>query len=278
MFQEDDDDENFVIEDDDEAIGVPDDSATLPLEFSSLGRAKAKDLFKYAVEWMVQKKLNPGFPIRDPVYDLAFRKLDDEVRGLAGSKFTSSVWTRDFTKALHARPEILVTEIAGTSRFLLEDHCGACNRRNHPATFDIQFAGKAYDRDTLSDVDSSSDSEDGDDDDDASYDADGNPIPPDSTVFHVGVFCKTNAETAHTLAHWRHHLYSWVVGWLEMQGHLDPDKIVERDGWKTKKRNKYANKIVDEMQASGEIKRLYQDFRSSIDHAREAKQAGWFSR
>ncbi|EOD45174.1 hypothetical protein UCRNP2_8099 [Neofusicoccum parvum UCRNP2] len=218
MFQEDDDDENFVIEDDDEAIGVPDDSATLPLEFSSLGRAKAKDLFKYAVEWMVQKKLNPGFPIRDPVYDLAFRKLDDE------------------------------------------------------------FAGKAYDRDTLSDVDSSSDSEDGDDDDDASYDADGNPIPPDSTVFHVGVFCKTNAETAHTLAHWRHHLYSWVVGWLEMQGHLDPDKIVERDGWKTKKRNKYANKIVDEMQASGEIKRLYQDFRSSIDHAREAKQAGWFSR
>ncbi|EKG16877.1 hypothetical protein MPH_05858 [Macrophomina phaseolina MS6] len=280
MFQEDDDDENFIIDDDEETLGIPDADARIPLAFSSLSRAKAKDLFKYAVEWMVQKKLNPGFAKDDEIYQLTFRKLDDEVRGLAGLKFTSSAWTRDFTRALHARPILESVEIDGASRLLLENHCGACNRKSHTATWDIQFTGKAYRGDTLSDVeDDSSDSDEddssGSSDDRRSVDAKGNVLPPQDTVFHVGVYCKTNAETAHTLAHWRWHLYDWVKDYLRSQGHLDAAKIVERDGWKTKKKTKYANKVVDEMHDSGEIKRLYQDFKATTETAREAKQAGW---
>ncbi|OJD29734.1 putative transcription factor iiic-like protein [Diplodia corticola] len=283
MFQEDDDDEDFLVEDDeDETIGVPGETDTIPLAFTSISRAKGKDLFKYAVEWMVQKKLNPGFAKDDEIYRLTFRKLDDEVKGLAGSKFTSSAWTRDFTRALHARPRLDSVELGGASRALLENHCQACNRRTHPATWDIMLTGKAYKGDTLSDVEDndSSDSDESedsdlDDEDRRSVDANGHSLPPESTVFHVGVHCKNNAETAHTLTHWRWHLYDWVKDHLQMQGHLDAEKIVERDGWKTKKRTKYANKVVDEMQANGEIKKLWHDFRATINTAREAKQAGY---
>lgn len=278
MFQEDDEDEDFVVEDEDETIGVPDEDATIPLAFTSISRAKGKDLFKYAVEWMVQKKLNPGFAKDDEIYKLTFRKLDDEVKGLAGSKFTSSAWTRDFTRALHARPRMDSVEISGASRMLLENHCQACNRRTHPATWDIMLTGKAYKGDTLSDVEDndssdSDESEDSDSDDESrrSVDANGHSLPPESTVFHVGVHCKTNAETAHTLTHWRWHLYDWVKDHLKAQGHLDPEKIVERDGWKTKKKTKYANKVVDEMKENGEVKKLWHDFRATINSAREAK-------
>lgn len=278
MFQEDDDDDNFVIEDDEETLGVPDEDARIPLAFSSMSRAKAKDLFKYAVEWMVQKKLNPGFARDDEIYRLTFRKLEDEVKGLAGSKFTSAAWTRDFTRALNARPILEAVEISGSSRILLENHCAACNRRSHPATWDVQFSGKAYRADTLSDVEEDSSDSDEEDDDDSdnsvdrrSVDANGHKLPHQDTVFHIGVFCKTNAETAHTLMHWRWHLYDWVKDYLKSQGHLDPAKIVERDGWKTKKKMKYANRVVDEMQENGEIKRLYDDFRATTKAAREAK-------
>ena len=99
--QDDEDGEDFIVEDEeDTALGVPE----MPLEFSNLSRMKGRHLFKYVVEWMVQKKLNPAFAMDDDIYDLAFKKLDDEVRGLAGSKFTSSAWTRDFTIALQGRP------------------------------------------------------------------------------------------------------------------------------------------------------------------------------
>jgi hypothetical protein len=133
---------------------------------------------------MVQKKINPAFAMDDEVYDIAFRKLDDEVKGLAGSKFTSSAWTERFTRALHARPGILVSDISGVSRSLLEHHCDACNRTNHPATFDIHFSGKPYKESTLeeiSDEDSDEGNEDGQD-----YDSKGRPIASEDVVFHVG--------------------------------------------------------------------------------------------
>ena len=80
-----------------------------------------------------------------------------------------------------------------------------------------------------------------------------------------------NAHWAHTLAHWRYHLNEWVIDYLGQEGYTNPEKIVERDSWNTKKRRKYAEKVVDEMEEAGEIKRLYQDFRSEVDTARDTK-------
>lgn len=80
-----------------------------------------------------------------------------------------------------------------------------------------------------------------------------------------------NARMAHALAHWRYHLNDWTIDYLENEGYLAPNKIVERDRWSTRKRSDYANKIVDEMEENGEIKRLYRDYRNEVTTARTSK-------
>ncbi|KAJ9618905.1 hypothetical protein H2203_008721 [Taxawa tesnikishii (nom. ined.)] len=196
MFARDEDDEGFVLEDEDGPSGVP---QGLPLAFTRFASMKAKDLFKYAVEWMVQKKINPAFQIDDEVYDLAFKKLDDEVAGLAGSKFRSSAWTQDFALALQARPQIAFAPINRKSaEHFMRDKCDACNRSGHPATYEIQFQGKPYHRLTLEDVANGDDDEDFDSDESGSNhqnhgpdrDAKGRIILPEHTIFYVGKFCK----------------------------------------------------------------------------------------
>ena len=73
IFRENEDDEDFVEEDDEEAtLGIPE----IPIEFTSYASMKPKALFKFAVEWMVQKKINPAFRVDDAIYTLAFNKLD----------------------------------------------------------------------------------------------------------------------------------------------------------------------------------------------------------
>lgn len=280
VFREDDEDRDFIAEEDPDApLGAPD--VEMPLWASNFSRMKGKELFKYAVEWMVQKKLNPAFKSDDEVYDLAFKKLDDEVRGLAGSKFKSSVWQRDFMVSLEGRPEVILTENEGLMSEMLEEKCQACNRSGHPATFNIQFTGRPYHMSTLEPVE-----EDDDDDEDeeedvdvetlGQYDSKDRDLPPASRIYHVGRFCKDNAITAHALEHWRFHLFEWVVVELEKGKHLKPAKIVERFQWSDKKKTQYANKVLDAMVESGQVKKLYRDFRLEIDMAREKKVCSSF--
>ena len=182
MFQEDDEDEGFVVEEGEEeedTLGVP---VQLPLQFSNVSRMKGQDLFKYAIEWIVQKKINPAFAINDEIYDLVFRKLDDEVKGLAGSKFTSSVWTPNFTKALKARPDIVLLELSKEVRAVMSPHCEACNRRTHPATWSIQFTGKPYHHSNLEEL-SDNDGEEGNG---VTYDSDGRSLPDEDVTYAVG--------------------------------------------------------------------------------------------
>lgn len=284
MFREDNYDQDFIEEEDEEEtpLGVPD---GVPLQFTRYASMKPKELFKHAVEWFVQKKINPAFQMNDGIYDLTFRKLDDEVAGLAGSKFKSSVWTPEFTMSLNSRPDIAYEPIDRTEgEHWMRDHCDACNRTNHPATYQIQFQGKPYYRETLEEVagndddddDSSSENEDGDSDN-PSYDAYGRELPPESKIYYVGKFCMSNAQTAHALQHWRYHLNEWVITWLNRNGYNAPNKVVERDGWNTKKRQKYANKIADRLEREGVVKQLYKDYRSNINEARDSKQGRYGS-
>jgi hypothetical protein len=193
MFLEEPEDEDFVVDDGpDDVLGIPD----LPIEFSNVSRMKGKDLFKFAVEWMVQNKINPAFAKDDEIYNLAFRKLDDEVRGLAGSKFTSSAWTMEFTTALQSRPGITLVEYSSIASELMLEHCDACNRSGHPATWEIRFFGKPYDPKTLEEIDNGSDDDDDDAGNDTDADADGaenvdydhigRAVPAESKAYHVG--------------------------------------------------------------------------------------------
>lgn len=292
MFQEDANDADFIDDDPDAIIGEPAELTSMPLQFSSLSRAKPRELFKYAVEWMVQKKINPAFSSDDEIYELTFRKLNDEVASLANSKYTSSVWTADFTRALRARPDIMIDEIGRQMRDVMDSYCEACNRKSHPATFNISLTGKPYHKETLeplgedsdassdsdSDISSASDDERESNGEKPTYDAQGERIPPESKVFTLGSTCKANAEVAHTLHHWRYHLNSWVVDYLVRTGHCTAEKLVERDKWSQKKRQKYANKIVDAMEKDGEIKKLHRLYRDQVDFALEARNEykhGW---
>lgn len=290
MFTEDDEDEGFVI-DDDGPLGVP---TNVPIAFTRYASMKAKDLFRFAIDWMVQKKINPAFQMDDEIYDLTFKKLDDEVKGLAGSKFQSAAWTSKFTLALQARPDLLSARLdRQSSAHFGRDKCDACNRSGHPATYEVKFEGKPYDKNSLEPVaprkDGNGDSGEDDDDDGSSsessvdenapvnYDSQGRKILPEETVFYLGKFCMSNAETAHSLQHWRYHLYEWVVEYLESAGWNTPKLIVKRDKWSVRKRRKHANKIVDIMEEQGKIKALYSDFKKEIDTARNAKQGRWDS-
>ena len=295
MFQEDEDDTGFIDDDPDAVIGEPDDDLPqLPMQFSSMSRAKPKELFKYAVEWMVMKKIHPAFNSNDELYELTFRKLGDEVKGLASSKFTSSAWTSDFTKAINARPELIINEIGGTRRDFLNDHCEACNRKNHPATFELSLTGQPYNPDSLepletdesdsaSDSDSSASSLSADSEaqlngEKPTYDSRGERIPPESKTFTLGSTCKANAQVAHTLHHWRYHLFDWVKSYLQNNGYLTPEKLVKRDKKSDRKREKEARKIVDEMEKKGEIRKLHHLYKDQVRFAVEAVndfKRGW---
>lgn len=293
MFQEDEDDTGFIDDDPDAIIGEPsDEQAQLPMQFSSMSRAKPKELFKYAVEWMVMKKIHPAFNPNDEIYELTFRKLGDEVKGLASSKFTSAAWTSEFTKAINARPELNINEILGARRSFLSDHCEACNRKNHPATWELSLTGQPYNPETLEPLDPDSSDSDNDSDSDSSalsadpntnstkptYDFRGEPLPSEDKLFTLGSTCKANAQVAHTLHHWRYHLNDWVKGYLQSNGYLTPEKLVKRDKKSDRKREKEARKIVDEMEKKGEIRKLHRLYKDQVQFAVEAQndfQRGW---
>ncbi|CAI6341188.1 unnamed protein product [Periconia digitata] len=293
IFRSTNEDDDFIVDEDEGPLGAPAHDTQMPLEFTSMSTAKPRDLFKYAVEWSVHKKINPSFDSSDQIYELTFRKLDDEANGLANSKFHSTAWQSDFSRAIHARPEFIANEIGRGMKDVLEAHCEACNRKNHPASWEISLTGPAYLKETQEPVEEESDNSDdsNDDSDDSSslsstsssgekaiYNAVGERIPPESKTFTLGSTCKANAEVTHTLLHWRYHLHGWVVGYLEREGHFKPEQLVKREKWSDRKRFKRANKIVDRMEKDGEIRRLHRLYKQRIDFATEAKNEfseGW---
>ncbi|GFN18973.1 uncharacterized protein AtWU_08776 [Aspergillus tubingensis] len=267
--------DDFVLEDDDDTLGAPTGLEDIPIEFSRHAYKQLKDYFQDAVEWMVHNQLNPAFPRSDPVYEVAFSKLEDEVKGRTGSQLVSSVWNAKFRRALLARPQIEITTFP-----TIENHpCDACNRSGHPASFDIKLYGKAYSLKTLeplTDDDSDDDKEEDEheDEDHEERDRDGHILPDENTRFFLGRHCKNKATLAHTLTHWRFHLNEWVTGYLEHQGYLSETRVVERSHWSTKKKTKYAVKAVESMIANGEVKKLWRDFHINLRTARETTTLG----
>lgn len=246
---------DFIASDGDDTIGAPPGHTEMPFEFTRHAHRKPYEHFKDVVEWMVHNKLNPAFPRDDPSYQVAFLKLDDEAQALTGSKFMSAAWGEEFSRAIKARPEMGYFEVGAG---LPTEHCAACNRSNHPATFQLIFSGRPYNRHTLEDI---SDDED----------EDGETQHPGNQTFYVGRTCCANAETAHALNHWRHSLNQYVLGSLRKKGLTSDENILQRERWSTKKKSDYADQIVDEMEASGETRTLYKEFKENQQAARNER-------
>ncbi|KAE8368269.1 hypothetical protein BDV27DRAFT_47954 [Aspergillus caelatus] len=257
--------DDFVLEDG--TLGAPSSLPDMPFEFSRHAYKQLKDYFQDAVEWMVFNQLNPAFERSSPVYQVAFSKLEDEVKGRTGSQLISSVWNASFRSALMARPRMEVTGYP-----TLENHpCDACNRSGHPASSDMKLHGKAYSLETFEPLsDESSDAEE----DGQERDRDGHVLPDENTRFLLGRHCKNRATMAHTLIHWRFHLNEWVVDHLERMGYMTDKEVLRRSHWSQKKKAKKAAEAVGLMVYEGEIKKLWRDFHINLRTARESVTLG----
>ncbi|KAL2841586.1 hypothetical protein BJY01DRAFT_217392 [Aspergillus pseudoustus] len=264
--------DDFVLDDEDDKLGAPTGLEDIPIEFSRHAYKQLKDYFQDAVEWMVHNQLNPAFPRSDPVYRVAFDKLEQEVRGRTGSQLVSSVWNTDFRRALLARPQLEVTKFPTE----FQHPCDACNRSGHPASFDLKLSGKAYSLETLeplADADADSDEEQSGsegDNDGRERDRDGYVLPEEDKRFYLGRHCMKNADMAHILTHWRYHLNEWVVEHLRTTGYMSDRKIIKRSHMSQKKKNKHAAKAIVKMVESGEVKNLWRDFHINLRTARES--------
>jgi hypothetical protein len=146
--EDDDDEDNFIIEDDDE-IGIPSGSE-IPLEFTAHYNKPEKEHFRDAVEFFVHKELNPTYAEKQDLFQRAFQKLDSKPTTLRNSEYKSSQWTTEFVTALEARPNYVEVPVSGSE--FGEGRCEPCNRSKHPPKFAISFTGKAYDRETLEEI------------------------------------------------------------------------------------------------------------------------------
>lgn len=288
--------DGFVVEDG--PMGIPADAlAEIPLEFTRHSHKPLRDHFRDVLLWLILDRVFPGFAERKhELYRIAWQKLDDEISGLAQSKFASSAWRSDFIMALRARPQFINEQIDGESL----QSCGACGRSGHPATYvvpprypptptdpqgsyKIQFLGTPYYKgfnspSFLHDVDppssSASSSSSSSPPPSGDRDEDSNPIAPSTTTWAIGSVCSRNAETAHLLIHWKKALQDWAELRLSEDGHLAPTRLAERLGWKARKKNKLAQKILDEWEDKGYAKLLYKEYQAAVDKAREASTSG----
>ena len=174
------------VDDEDDTVGVDLGREGVPLEFTYHANKKPFENFKTEIEWMVHNKINPAFDRRDEIYELAHRKLDDEVHGYAGSKFSSSVWKEDFNKALRGRPEFYRADVPT----MLEHKCDACQRSGHPPKHKVTLSGKAYDRETLENIES--DDEEDDESDDESSEEGSSSSVEDKQNFFLGRYDGNN--------------------------------------------------------------------------------------
>lgn len=109
---------------------------------------------------------------------------------------------------------------------------------------------------------------------DEDEDEDGNAIPGESKQWFIGTVCNSNAETAHTLMHWKFALLTWVETRLHEEGYMTPGAIVEREHMRPKKKYKLVDKIMARWVESGVVKALYHDFKGTIEQARNKPTTG----
>lgn len=142
----------------------------------------------------------------------------------------------------------------------------------------MTFTGIPYYKDTtnlarlLQPVEFNSDSDSGSESQDE--DEDGNPIPKETTEWFIGVVCNSNAETAHNLMHWKQALLDWVDTRLYEEGYMTPSKLIERERMRPKQKHKLVDTILEQWMKKGVVKALYQDFKNTIETARNKSTTG----
>lgn len=105
-------------------------------------------------------------------------------------------------------------------------------------------------------------------------DEDGNTIPEETRRWFIGFTCNSNAETAHSLLHWKHALLEWVEVELERMGYFTPEQLASRAKLTPKAKCKLVDEIMAQWVSERKVRALYDDFRENIEKARVKKTNG----
>jgi hypothetical protein len=271
MFDTDTADEDFVEQDsEDDVLAMNEEN---PLHALRIASMELRDLWRYAMEWMVKKGLELDFENNER-FRHAFERLDDKPSGLVKSEFNSSSWKPGFI-AMLSRPEMVSEQITSESEI-----CDACNQTRHPATFRVEFVGKPYHPDTLHQVCRDND-----------IDCDGqdcissrgchisgatdhgidmvrdNGLQPDRYIRYLGSTCMRKAQASHQLQHWRYRIYNIVKFWLNEQRYNTREEVKKRDEMSVADRHKYTLDILERMDGTGISEHTWQVFSDTVDDA-----------
>lgn len=249
--------DDWIDDDDEEVDNDRRPQSGVPLQFTRFATAKPRELFFHVVEWLIKNRIAPAFPRDDEIYELAFRKVNDEVSAQAGSRLISSAWNAEFKYTVLARPEIAISPKP------VEDdiHCDACNKTNHPAKYDVLMTGQPYYAKTLEPIEVDSEDEDRDGMD---VDEQGRLLASETRHFYLGTHCAANAQMGHALTHWKYHLNEKILQYLTEQDVLSDQQIVAREKKNKKKREKEAETIVDMMEETGKVRELWREFQRDL--------------
>jgi hypothetical protein len=249
--------EDDFLDDEDMEDDLEDVLAQRPIQFTKWAHTDLEQLFSHAIEWLIQNKINPGFDRNADIYTETWRRLNNEILGMAESKFKSSSWVRDFIVSLESRP------IMEETHEYAEDtgsDCQACNRSRHPATYKVALKGKPYDPKSLEPLEP----------DEAEYydydrDVKDREVPHEREWF-LGKTCFDNAKNAHLLEHWRYSLNVAVMDQLKESGVFKHKRIVERSDWSVIQKTRYTREVMDVWEKDGvnrDFWGLYTDFTST---------------
>lgn len=84
--------------------------------------------------------------------------------------------------------------------------------------------------------------------------------------------CRANAESAHSLYHWRFNLNEWVFDYLKRMGHMDDEEVLRRNKMKQKYKTRNAIAAIEKMKETNEIDKLWRDFHTILKAAREEQK------
>ncbi|KAK1751913.1 hypothetical protein QBC47DRAFT_391407 [Echria macrotheca] len=260
---------DFIV--DDGNIGVPADLVLqIPMGLTRLAQKTPKEYFRTVVDWLISFRLNKTFRDRtDEIYRVAWDKLEAEATGLANSKFISSTWKSKFNRAMRARPVFNHVELRDHDQQRLLK-CEACGRSGHPAKYEVRLTGEPYYTQFsapgfLEPVEFESASDDAGNE---TLDEEQNIVPEKSTVWLVGSNCFSNAQTAHSLLHWRRELLELVDEKLERDGWMKPEELVRQERMTHKGRCKLVDEVIDSWATNDTIEKLWKEYSQILERAR----------
>ncbi|KAG0236700.1 hypothetical protein BGW42_002862 [Actinomortierella wolfii] len=257
---EDQDDLNFIVEDDSHDASEKRrlSSELVPEIFRLSNRQKLSMDFKVYCQYLLNLIFDRDFDEQiknDEYFQSSIVHVVRTIETYQNSLSNSQVWDKQFKRDMESYPEYM-------SNFIGARHvnCQACSISNRPATFRVILTGTFEDWSELKPE--YSDEETGDEDE--SGEQEENP----KRVYYLGRFCHTRSKNYHAFFHWKFHVLQRMT--IKVNEYMPkPFSTMsqrELDAIDT-------NDVMELLESSGYITRLWQELKTLINSARSISHA-----